>query len=306
MKMLKQRTLTQAVRATGVGLHSGEKVYMTLRPAPAGSGIVFVRPDKNLRIEATADAVKETLLSTTLVENGHRVATIEHLMSAVAGLGIDNLEIELSAAEVPIMDGSASPFVFLLQSAGITEQNAAKQVMRIKESVLVQDGDKWARVDPYDGFKMSFEIEFKHPVFAHGRQRTEMDFTATTFVREIARARTFGFMRDIEHMRSRNLALGGSLDNAVVLDEYRLLNADGLRYHDEFVRHKMLDAIGDIRLLGYNLVGAYSGFKSGHALNNALCRAVLAQPSAFEIVSLHETEAHTPAFGLANTHWLTA
>jgi UDP-3-O-[3-hydroxymyristoyl] N-acetylglucosamine deacetylase len=293
--MLKQRTLKNSIRATGVGLHSGKKVLMVLRPAPANSGIVFRRTDLDemVDIRATAGNVSETTLGTSLTNGSATVSTVEHLMSALAGLGIDNLVIELSAAEVPIMDGSAGPFVFLLQSAGIEEQNAPKRFVRIKKSVKVEDGDKWARFDPYDGFKVNFEIEFDHPVFKRRSQVASMDFSTTTFLREISRARTFGFMRDLEYMRARNLALGGNLDNAIVLDDYRVLNEDGLRYEDEFVKHKILDAIGDLYLLGHSLLGEFSGFKSGHGLNNRLLRTLIEDASAWEEVTF-ETLADAP------------
>jgi len=293
--MLKQRTLKNSIRATGVGLHSGKKVLMVLRPAPANSGIVFRRTDLDemVDIRATAGNVSQTTLGTSLTNGQATVSTVEHLMSALAGLGIDNLVIELSAAEVPIMDGSAGPFVFLLQSAGIEEQNAPKRFVRIKKSVKVEDGDKWARFDPYDGFKVNFEIEFDHPVFKRRSQVASMDFSTTTFLREISRARTFGFMRDLEYMRARNLALGGNLDNAIVLDDYRVLNEDGLRYEDEFVKHKILDAIGDLYLLGHSLLGEFSGYKSGHGLNNRLLRTLVEDATAWEEVTF-ETLADAP------------
>ncbi|ORE89232.1 UDP-3-O-[3-hydroxymyristoyl] N-acetylglucosamine deacetylase [Oceanococcus atlanticus] len=290
--MLKQRTLQSDIRATGVGLHSGDKVSLHLKPAPVDTGIVFRRMDLNPVVDVPADAtlVKDTTLCTALDHGGVRVATIEHLMSALAGLGIDNVYIELSSPEVPIMDGSAGPFVFLIQSAGIAEQAAAKKLIRIKNPVTVSDGDKWARFEPYDGFKVDFAIEFDHPVFTDGVQRASIDFGSTSYVREVSRARTFGFMRDIEYLRSHNLALGGSLDNAIVLDDYRVLNEDGLRYDDEFVRHKILDAIGDLYLMGYGIVGAYTGYKSGHGLNNQLAQALLADQQAFDIVTYDDLE----------------
>ncbi len=285
--MLKQRTLQNPIRATGVGLHTGKKVLMVLRPAPANSGITFRRTDleETVDIPARAENVSETTLGTTLTKGPGRVSTVEHLMSALAGLGIDNLTVELSSDEVPIMDGSAGPFVFLLQSAGIVEQNAPKRFVRIKKSLKVEDGDKWARFDPYDGFKVNFEIEFDHPVFKRRSQVASMEFSTTTFLREISRARTFGFMRDLEYMRSRNLALGGNLDNAIVLDDYRILNEDGLRYEDEFVKHKILDAIGDLYLLGHSLIGEFSGYKSGHGLNNRLLRTLIEDRAAWEDVT---------------------
>jgi UDP-3-O-[3-hydroxymyristoyl] N-acetylglucosamine deacetylase len=293
--MLNQRTLKNSIRATGVGLHSGTKVLMTLRPAPPDSGIVFRRTDLDepLDVPARADFVGETTLGTTLVRDGVKVATTEHLLSALAGLGIDNARIELSAPEVPIMDGSAGPFVFLLQSAGIVEQDAPKRFVRILKSVKVADGDKWARFDPYDGFKINFEIEFDHPVFKRRSQATSMDFSTTSFLREVSRARTFGFMRDLEYMRSHNLALGGTLDNAIVLDDQGVMNEDGLRYEDEFVKHKILDAIGDLYLLGHSLIGEFSAYKSGHGLNNRLLRTLMADPTAWEEVTF-ETPAEAP------------
>ena len=288
--MLRQKTLKNIIRATGVGIHTGEKVYMTLRPAPEDTGIVFRRVDlaEPVDIPARADLVGETTMSTTLVKDGVRVATVEHLCSALAGLGIDNAYIDLSAPEVPIMDGSAGPFVFLLQSAGVEEQAKAKRFFRIRKTVRVEDGDKWAQFEPYDGFKVLFEIDFDHPAIDRTHSAALMDFNATSYVKEVSRARTFGFVRDIEALRSRNLALGGSMDNAIVLDDYRVLNEDGLRYEDEFVRHKILDAVGDLFLIGGNILGAFSGYKSGHALNNKLVRAVLADAQAWEAISFDE------------------
>ena len=288
--MVRQRTLKNSIRATGIGLHSGQKVFMSLLPAGPDTGIIFRRVDleKPVEIKGYALNVGATELASTLVQDGVKVATVEHLLSAIAGLGIDNCVIELSAAEVPIMDGSSGPFVFLIQSAGIQEQDAPKRFVRIKQPVQVQDGDKYARIEPYDGFRVSFSIEFRHPVFSTSRQTATIDFSSTSFVKEISRARTFGFMRDVEMMRSKNLALGGSLDNAVVLDEYRVLNHEGLRYEDEFVRHKILDAIGDLYLIGHSLIGSYSAYKSGHQLNNKLLRAVIADPSAWEEVTFQD------------------
>ncbi|MCK9489438.1 MAG: UDP-3-O-acyl-N-acetylglucosamine deacetylase [Xanthomonadales bacterium] len=290
--MLRQRTLKNIIRATGVGIHTGEKVYMTLRPAPVDTGIIFRRVDlaEPVDIPALADKVGETTLSTTLIQDGVRVATVEHLCSALAGLGIDNLYVDLSAPEVPIMDGSAGPFVFLLQSAGIQEQEKAKRFFRIRQTVRVEEGDKWAQFDPYDGFKVGFEINFNHPAIDRSHSAAVMDFNKTSFIKEVSRARTFGFVRDVEALRSRNLALGGSLDNTIVLDDYRVLNEEGLRYEDEFVRHKILDAVGDLFLIGGNILGAFSGYKSGHALNNKLVRAVLADAQAWEAVSFDQTE----------------
>lgn len=291
--MLKQRTLKNAIRATGVGLHTGEKVELTLRPAAPDTGIAFRRIDLDqpVTIAATPFNVGDTRLSTTLVHGDVRVSTIEHLLSAFAGLGIDNAYVDLAAAEVPIMDGSAAPFVFLLQSAGIEEQAKAKRFIRIKRPVEVRDGDKFARFTPYDGFKVNFSIEFDHPAFQSRSNRAEIDFSTTSFVRELSRARTFGFLRDIEALRRQNLALGGSLDNAVVVDEYRILNEEGLRYEDEFVRHKILDAIGDLYLLGHTLIGAFEGHKSGHALNNLLLRALVADEAAWEEVVFEDSAA---------------
>jgi UDP-3-O-[3-hydroxymyristoyl] N-acetylglucosamine deacetylase len=291
--MIKQRTLKNVIRATGVGLHSGEKVYMTLRPAAVDTGIVFRRVDfaEPVEIKATAHNVGDTLLSTTLVQGDVRVSTVEHLLSAMAGLGIDNAYIDLSAAEVPIMDGSAGPFVFLLQSAGIEEQSKAKRFVRIKKTVTIKDGDRWARFEPFDGFKVGFSIDFNHPAFSKSTSRAEIDFSTTSFVKEVSRARTFGFMKDIEMLRERNLALGGSMDNAIVLDDYRVLNEDGLRYEDEFVKHKILDAIGDLYLLGHSLVGAFYGYKSGHQLNNQLLRTLMADVTAWEEVTFQDPAA---------------
>jgi len=291
--MLKQRTLKNAIRATGVGLHTGEKVELTLRPAAPDTGIVFRRIDleQPVTIAATPFNVGDTRLSTTLVNGDVRVSTIEHLLSAFAGLGIDNAYVDLAAAEVPIMDGSAAPFVFLLQSAGIEEQPKAKRFIRIKRPVEVRDGDKFARFTPYDGFKVNFSIEFDHPAFQARSNQAEIDFSTASFVRELSRARTFGFLRDIEALRQQNLALGGSLDNAVVVDEYRILNEEGLRYEDEFVRHKILDAIGDLYLLGHTLIGAFEGHKSGHALNNLLLRALVAEEAAWEEVVFEDSAA---------------
>ena len=288
--MIRQRTLKNVIRATGVGLHTGDKVYMTLRPAAVDTGIVFRRVDLDTPVEirSCTENVGDTRLSTTLVKGDVRIATVEHLLSAIAGLGIDNAYVDLSAPEVPIMDGSAGPFVFLLQSAGIEEQSAPKRFVRIKKTVTVRDGDKWARFEPFDGFKVGFSIDFDHPMFVKRTSTSEIDFSTTSFVKEVSRARTFGFMRDIEMLRERNLALGGSMDNSIVLDDYRVLNEDGLRYEDEFVKHKILDAIGDLYLLGRSLIGAFYGYKSGHALNNTLLRALLADTSAWEEVTFDD------------------
>jgi UDP-3-O-[3-hydroxymyristoyl] N-acetylglucosamine deacetylase len=291
--MINQRTLKNVIRATGVGIHSGEKVFMTLRPAAVNTGIIFRRSDLDpvMEVPAFATHVGDTSMNTSLEQNGVRVSTVEHLMSAFAGLGIDNAYVDLNNAEVPIMDGSAGPFVFLIQSAGIEEQSAAKRFIRILKTVEVRLDDKWARLDPFDGFRVSFKIDFNHPVFRSHQSFASVDFSTTSYLKEIARARTFGFMRDIEMLRERNLVLGGSMDNAVVLDDYRVLNADGLRYEDEFVKHKVLDAIGDLYLLGHGLIGAFSGYKSGHELNNILLRELLEQTSAWEEVTFDDSEA---------------
>lgn len=295
--MVKQRTLKSSVSVTGVGLHSGEKVTLGLRPAPVNTGIVFRRVDVKPieEIRAQAERVHDTRLSTCMEQNGVRVATIEHLMSALSGLGVDNAYVDLDSAEVPIMDGSAGTFIFLLQSTGIVEQSAAKKFIRVLKSVEVKEGDKWVRFDPYDGYKLTFTINFSHPVFANTKQHVVVDLDEHSYVREISRARTFGFMQDVENMRAQGLALGGGLDNAIVMDEYRVLNADGLRFEDEFVKHKVLDAIGDLYLLGHPVIGAFSGFKSGHALNNALLRALLADETAWEFATFDSAE-HAPAF----------
>jgi len=288
--VIKQRTLKNVIRATGVGLHGGDMVYLTLRPAAPDTGIVFRRIDLDpvVEIEAKAENVGDTSLSTTLIHDGVRVSTVEHLLSAFAGLGIDNAYVDLNAAEVPIMDGSAGPFVFLIQSAGIEEQQAPKHFIRINKKVILEDGDKWAKFEPFDGFKVSFAIDFDHPAFTERPQEVEVDFSSTSFVREVSRARTFGFMKDIEKLRENNLALGGSLDNAIVIDDYRVVNEDGLRYQDEFVRHKVLDAIGDLYLLGHSLIGAFHGYKSGHEVNNKLLRKLLLEEDAWDLVSFED------------------
>jgi UDP-3-O-[3-hydroxymyristoyl] N-acetylglucosamine deacetylase len=295
--MIKQRTLKNIVRATGVGLHTGEKVYLTLRTAAPNTGIVFRRVDLNPVVEIKADpyAVGDTRLSSCLDRDGTRVQTVEHLMSALAGLGIDNVYVDLTSGEVPIMDGSASPFIFLLQSAGIEEQPVAKKFIRIKKQVEVRQGEKWVKFEPYNGFRVDFSIDFRHPVFAHSNKRVVVDFEHTSYIKEVSRARTFGFMQDVENMRSQGLALGGSLDNAIVMDDYRVLNADGLRYEDEFVKHKALDAIGDLYLLGHPVIGAYSAFKSGHAMNNGLLRRLMEDATSWEFVTFLKPE-EAPAF----------
>lgn len=290
--MVGQRTLRNSIRASGVGLHTGKKVLMTVRPARADTGIVFCRTDLSpeARVPARAEYVGETTLGTTLIHGLARVATVEHLLSAFAGLGIDNAVIDVNAPEVPIMDGSAGPFVFLLQSAGIEEQASPKRFIRVKKTVRVEDGDKWAQFDVFEGFKVNFEIEFDHPVFKRRLQRATMDFSTTSFLKEISRARTFGFMRDLESLRAHNLALGGTLDNAIVLDDQGVMNEGGLRYEDEFVKHKILDAIGDLYLLGHSLIGEFSGHKSGHGLNNRLLRTLLADHDAWEEVVFERPE----------------
>lgn len=287
------------IRAKGVGLHSGEQVCLTMKPAPPDSGITFRRVDLQppVDIPARLEFVTGTRLSTALGIDGVCISTVEHLLSAFSGLGIDNAVVELSAAEVPIMDGSAGPFVFLIQSAGVEEQPVAKRFLRIRRRVEVRDGDKWACFAPHPGFKIGFTIDFEHPLFRGRASRAEIDFANTSFVREVSRARTFGFMRDIEKLREQRLALGGSLDNAVVLDDYRVVNEDGLRYEDEFVKHKVLDAVGDLYLLGYSLIGAFDGHKSGHALNNRLLCRLVDQRDAWEIVTFDDP-VRTPA-------WLT-
>ncbi|KRG75972.1 UDP-3-O-(3-hydroxymyristoyl) glucosamine N-acyltransferase [Stenotrophomonas ginsengisoli] len=294
--MIPQRTLTNTIRATGVGLHSGDKVYMTLRPAPVDSGIVFRRVDLDpvVEVPAKAELVTEVTLCTGLTCENAKIQTVEHLMSALAGLGVDNCIIELSSAELPIMDGSSGPFVFLLQSAGISEQAAPKRFIRVLKTVEVTEGDKVARFSPYDGFKLGFTIAFDHPAIPAKQSRAELEFSTAAYIKEIARARTFGFMRDLEYMRERNLGLGGSMDNAIVLDEFRVLNEDGLRFADEFVRHKILDAIGDLYLSGGQILGAYEGYKSGHALNNKLARALMADATAWEWASFPQSADQQP------------
>lgn len=294
--MIRQRTLKNEIRATGVGLHTGKKVFLTLKPAPANSGIVFRRVDLNppVEIEAKAENVGDTTLSTTLIKGDVRISTVEHLLSAMAGLGIDNAIVDLSADEVPIMDGSAGPFVFLIQSAGIQEQLAPKQFMRIKKTVTVTEGDKTACFKPFNGFKVSFSIDFDHPVFRDRCLSASVDFSSTSFVKEVSRARTFGFMHEIEYLRSKGLAKGGSVNNAIVIDKHRVLNEDGLRYEDEFVKHKVLDAIGDLYLLGYSLIGEFDAYKSGHSLNNKSIRELMRQTDAWEMVTFEDTAHPAP------------
>lgn len=300
--MIRQRTLKKVIRASGVGLHTGEKVLMTLRPAAPDTGVVFRRVDlaSPVDIPVSAELVGDTRLCSTLDNGQTSVATVEHLMSALAGLGVDNVYVDLDGPEVPIMDGSASSFVFLLQSAGIEIQNVAKKFVRIKETVEVVEGDKWVRFEPFDGFKIGFTIDFKHPVFEKSGQEITLDFANTSYIKEVSRARTFGFMQEVEWLRANGLALGGSLDNAIVMDEFRVLNNDGLRYEDEFVKHKVLDAIGDLYILGHPIIGAFHAYKSGHALNNRLLRTLLQTQSAWEYVSFDD-ETHAPA-GIQQLH----
>jgi UDP-3-O-[3-hydroxymyristoyl] N-acetylglucosamine deacetylase len=288
--MIRQRTLKNVIKATGITLHGGVRAELTLKPAAPNTGIIFTRVDLDppVEIQARAENVGDTTLSTCLIKDGVRVSTVEHLLSAFAGLGIDNAYVDISTSEIPIMDGSAAPFVFLVQSAGIQEQNAPKSFIRIKRKVKVKDGDKWACFEPFEGFKVTFSIEFDHPVFNSLSKTATLDFSSTSYVKEVSRARTFGFMSDFERLRELNLALGASLDNAIAIDEYRVLNEDGLRYEDEFVKHKILDAIGDLYLLGSSLIGAFSGHKSVHALNNSLLRKLLAQEDAWEYVTFDD------------------
>jgi UDP-3-O-[3-hydroxymyristoyl] N-acetylglucosamine deacetylase len=289
---VRQRTLKESIQSSGIGLHSGDKVYMTLRPAPVNTGIVFRRLDLPEPVDVPANAlnVTETMLGTTLEQGNAKVGTVEHLLSAMAGLGIDNAFVDLTAAEVPIMDGSAAPFVFLLQSAGIEEQGAQKRFVRVLKRVEVGEGDKWVRLDPHDGFRVNIEIDFDHPALRKHRQSMTMDFSTLSFLKEISRARTFGFLKDLETSRKLDRALGGSLDNAIVMDDYRVLNEDGLRFRDEFVRHKVLDALGDLYLVGSSLIAEFTGFKCGHRLNNLLLRRLLEQPDSYEEVVFDEAQ----------------
>jgi UDP-3-O-[3-hydroxymyristoyl] N-acetylglucosamine deacetylase len=296
--MLEQRTLQRTVSTVGIGLHSGQKVGLTLHPAAPNTGIVYRRVDldETVCIESKPETVGETILSTTLLQDGVRVQTIEHIMSAFAGLGIDNAYVDLTASEIPVMDGSAAPFIYLIQSAGIESQGVAKQFVRIKKTVRFENDYGWAELTPYDGFKVSFEIDFDHPAVRSTQQTFAIDLSKASYSREISRARTFGFMRDVEMLRSKNLGLGGSLGNAVVLDEYRVLNKDGLRYQDEFVKHKMLDAIGDLYVLGHSIIGGYHGHKSGHAINNLLLRELIAQPDAWELTTMEEEKESSVSY----------
>jgi UDP-3-O-[3-hydroxymyristoyl] N-acetylglucosamine deacetylase len=307
--MLAQRTLKTLTRAVGVGLHSGQRVELTLRPAQPDTGIVFRRVDlpEPVDIPISALAVTDTRLASTISSGGAKVHTVEHLMSACAGLGIDNLYVDITAEEVPILDGSASSFVFLLQSAGVTLQNAPRRFIRVRQPVEVREGDgdalKWARLEPFHGFKLSFEIDFHHPAVDSTGQRVEFDLSQGSYARDIARARTFGFTRDVEMMRANGLALGGGLDNAIVMDDYKVLNNDGLRYDDEFVKHKILDAMGDLYLLGKPLLAAYSAFRSGHAMNNRLLRELLAHPEAYEVVTFDDEKKAPIGFAVPARAW---
>lgn len=288
--MIKQRTLKNVIKATGIGVHTGEKVYLTLRPAPVNSGIIFRRIDlpEVVEIPALAQYIGDTSLSTCLIKGGVKVSTVEHLLSALAGVGVDNAYIDLTASELPIMDGSAGPFVFLIQSAGVEEQNAAKQFIRIKRKIRVKEGDKSAQIEPYEGFKVTFGISFDHPAFDNSNQEATLDFSTTSYVKEVSRARTFGFLSDFEMLRRNNLALGANLDNAIALDDFKVVNQDGLRYKDECVKHKILDVVGDLYLLGRSLVGAFTGYKSGHHLNSILLQELLSQENAWEVVTFED------------------
>lgn len=305
---VKATYIKKAISATGVGLHNGEKVTLTLRPAAADTGIVFKRVDlpQPNEILATPNAVHDTRLCSALEANGARVATVEHIMSALAGLGVDNVYIEVDASEIPIMDGSSGPFVYLLQEAGIVEQAAAKKFIRVKKTVEVIDGDKWVRFEPYHGFKVDFTINFNHPVFENSGSQVKIDFAEDSYIKEISRARTFGFMHEVEYLRSNGLARGGSLDNAIVLDEYRVINDDGLRYDDEFAKHKVLDAIGDLYMLGHPILGAFYAYKSGHALNNQLLRALMQDETAWEYATFEKQEDAPETFSTQETQLFAA
>ena len=297
--MIRQRTLKSIVQMTGVGLHSGRKVTLTLRPAAANTGVIYRRTDLNPPVDFPADpeSVRDTMLCTALVnDEGVRISTVEHLNAALAGMGIDNVVIEVDAPEIPIMDGSASPFIYLLQSAGIEELNTAKKFIRIKKPVRIEDGDKWAEIRPYNGFRLDFTIDFNHPAIESDDQKLVFDFSSQSFIKDISRARTFGFMRDIEYLQSQNLCLGGSFDCAIVLDDYRILNEDGLRFDNEFVTHKVLDAVGDLYMCGHSILGQISAYKSGHALNNQLLRAVLADQEAWEWTTIEDEQESPVAF----------
>ncbi|KKA45317.1 MULTISPECIES: UDP-3-O-acyl-N-acetylglucosamine deacetylase [Salinivibrio] len=297
--MIRQRTLKSMVQTTGVGLHSGRKVTLTLRPAPANTGVIYRRTDMEPPVDfpANPEDVRDTMLCTALVNDaGVRISTVEHLSAAIAGMGIDNIIIEVDAPEIPIMDGSSSPFIFLLQSAGIDVQNAPKRFIRIKKPVRIEDDDKWAELLPYNGFRLDFAIEFDHPAIESEQQNLVLDFSSQSFIKDLSRARTFGFMRDIEYLQSQNLCLGGSFDCAIVLDDYRILNEEGLRFDNELVKHKVLDAIGDLYMCGHSILGEMRAYKSGHALNNKLLRAVLADQEAWEWVTFEETDTSPVAF----------
>ncbi|MCE0494259.1 UDP-3-O-acyl-N-acetylglucosamine deacetylase [Vibrio salinus] len=302
--MIRQRTLKEIVKTTGVGLHSGRKVTLTLRPAAANTGVIYRRTDVNPPVDfpVAPESVRDTMLCTALVnDEGIRISTVEHLNAALAGVGIDNIIVEVDAPEIPIMDGSSSPFVFLLQQAGIEMQNAPKRFIRVKKTIRIEDGDKWAELRPFNGFRMDFEIEFNHPAIDAEQQRMVFDFSSSAFVKEISRARTFGFMRDIENLQSQNLCLGGSFDCAIVLDEYRILNEEGLRFRNEFVTHKILDAIGDLYMNGHSVVGEFRAYKSGHGLNNQLLRALLADQEAWEWATYEQESGSPVSFADLNT-----
>ena len=307
--MLAQRTLKTLTQAVGVGLHSGQRVELTLRPAAPDTGIVFRRVDlpEPVDIPVRAESVTDTRLASTISVGQAKVFTVEHLMSACAGLGIDNLYVDITAEEVPILDGSASSFVFLLQSAGIVEQNAPKRFLRVLKTVQVSEGEganiKWAKLEPYHGYKLSFEIDFRHPAVDSTGQQVMFDMSEGVYARDIARARTFGFTKDVEMMRANGLALGGGLDNAIVMDDYKVLNADGLRYDDEFVKHKILDAMGDLYIVGKPLLAAYSAFRSGHAMNNLLLRELLSQPDAYEVVTFDKASQAPKGFAALQPAW---
>lgn len=294
--MAKQRTLKSVIRSTGIGVHTGQKVFLTLRPAPVNTGIVFIRADLDPAVEipARSEFIGDTSLCTCLIKDGVRISTVEHLLSALSGLGIDNLYVEVSAPELPIMDGSSAPFVFLIQSAGIVEQNAYKRFIRIRKRVKVKLDDKWVVIEPYDGFKVEFQLKYNHPVIKTSNQRAAIDFSSSSYSREIARARTFGFLSDYELIRKQNLALGASMDNAVVLDEYKVVNPDGLRYQDELVKHKILDVIGDLYLMGHSIIGRFRGYKSGHLMNSLLLEKLISDPSTYEIVTFDVEKEKSP------------
>ena len=294
--MLKQRTLSSKIGASGVGLHTGKKISLTLKPAPSNSGIIFKRTDiESAPIKASLENVFDTRLSTSLSNNEIKISTVEHLLSALAGIGIDNAIVELDGPEVPIMDGSARPFVFMIQSAGIQEQSEAKRFIKIKKTIEVKQDEKWAKIEPFDGFKVAFTIDFDHPAFSETSQSSEIDFSSVSYLSQVSRARTFGFAKDIELLRKNNLALGGSVNNAIVIDDYKVVNEEGVRFQDEFVKHKILDAIGDLYLLGHGLIGSFSAYKSGHHLNNLLLRELINNVHAWEEVTI-ENDSESPIF----------